>query len=50
MDLIWVCGEAESFCIQDWTGQISLIRHDKSDFRRMSMEPFSTVFLAAPSC
>jgi hypothetical protein len=32
--LIWGNGEAEYFCKQDWTRQISLIRHDKSDFRR----------------
>jgi hypothetical protein len=32
--LIWGGGEAEYFCKQDWTGQISLIRHDKSGCRR----------------
>jgi len=27
--LIWVCGEAESFSADDWTGQIALIWLDK---------------------
>jgi hypothetical protein len=37
--LIWAKREAEYFCGQHWTGQISLIRHDKLGFRRRSMEP-----------
>jgi hypothetical protein len=32
IDLIWVSGEAEYFCKQDWTGQITLIRFNKSGF------------------
>jgi hypothetical protein len=36
--LIWGGGKTDYFCEQDWTGQISLIRHDNSDFRRM-MKP-----------
>jgi hypothetical protein len=35
--MIWAKNEAEYFCKQDWTGQISLIRHDKLDFRRDAM-------------
>jgi hypothetical protein len=37
VSLIWGKREAEYFCRQDWTGQISLIRHDKSGFRRRDM-------------
>jgi hypothetical protein len=36
--LIWGEREAEYFCRQDWTGQISLIRHDKSGCRRTAIE------------
>ncbi len=32
--MIWVKREREYFCEGDWTGQISLMCHDKSDFRR----------------
>jgi hypothetical protein len=32
--MIWAENEAEYLCKQDWTGQISLIRHEKLDFRR----------------
>ena len=35
--VIWVKRERKYFCEGDWTGQISLMRHDKSDFRRGSM-------------
>jgi hypothetical protein len=30
MQLIWVRREGKSFCKRDWTGQISLIRFNKS--------------------
>jgi hypothetical protein len=36
--LIWGEDEAEFFCNREWTGQIALIRHDKSGCRRASME------------
>ncbi len=36
-EVIWVKREPEYFCKGDWTGQITLMRHDKSDFRRRSM-------------
>ena len=39
--LIWGGGKTNYFCKQDWTGQISLIRHDNSGFRR-AMEPLLT--------
>jgi hypothetical protein len=39
MKVIWVANEAVYFSREEWTGQISLIRHDKSSFRRTSMEP-----------
>src|ERR1700736_4129545 len=32
--LIWVKREMDSFCEQDWTGQIALIRFDKLPDRR----------------
>jgi pimeloyl-ACP methyl ester carboxylesterase len=32
--VIWDQNEAEYFCKQDWSGQISLMRHEKLDFRR----------------
>jgi hypothetical protein len=35
--VIWVGCEADYFLSDDWTGQISLIRHDKSDFRRIGL-------------
>jgi hypothetical protein len=34
VSLIWGGRETEYFLREDWTTQISLIRHDKSDFRR----------------
>jgi hypothetical protein len=34
VNMICAKNEAEYFCKQDWTGQISLIRHEKLDFRR----------------
>jgi hypothetical protein len=37
VNMIWAENEAEYLCRQDWTGQISLIRHEKLDFRRMSI-------------
>jgi hypothetical protein len=46
IEVIWVKSEPEYFCEEDWTGQISLIRHDKSGFRRGSM----TLVLAAACC
>jgi hypothetical protein len=39
MQVIWAAVEADYFSREEWTGQISLIRHDKSGFRRTSMEP-----------
>jgi hypothetical protein len=39
--LIWGRGKTDYFCKQDWTGQISLIRHDNSGFPR-TMEPLRT--------
>jgi hypothetical protein len=38
MPVIWVEVEVVYFSREDWTGQISLIRHDKSSFRRIPME------------
>jgi hypothetical protein len=39
--LIWVENEAEYLFSQDWTGQISLIRHEKLDFGRGAItQPF----------
>jgi hypothetical protein len=35
--LIWAENEAEYLCRHDWTGQISLIRHEKLDFWRERM-------------
>jgi hypothetical protein len=35
--LIWAENEAEYLCRHDWTGQISLIRHEKLDFGRERM-------------
>lgn len=35
MPVIWDDDKADYFSSEDWTGQISLIRHDKSDFRRI---------------
>ena len=37
MGVICAKNEAEYICKQDWTGQISLIRHAKSDFRRSAI-------------
>jgi hypothetical protein len=37
VNMIWAKNEAEYLCIDDWTGQISLIRQDKLDFRRDAM-------------
>ena len=34
VEVIWAENEVEYFCRRDWTGQISLIRHEKLDFRR----------------
>jgi len=34
VNMICAKNEAEYFCKQDWTGQISLIRQEKLDFRR----------------
>jgi hypothetical protein len=41
--VIWVGCEAEYFLRDNWTGQISLIRHDKSDFRRIGFWPFAII-------
>ena len=38
-EVIWGQVEADYFSGEDWTGQISLIRNDKSVCWRMSMEP-----------
>jgi hypothetical protein len=35
--VIWVGCEADYFSVGDWTWQISLIRHDKSGFRRIGL-------------
>ena len=35
--------EAKYFYDNDWTGSISLIRHEKLDFRRKAMAPGSPV-------
>jgi hypothetical protein len=48
MPVIWVEIEADYFSREDWTDQISLIRHDKSGFRRTSMEPFQWRALRSP--
>jgi hypothetical protein len=39
VNMIWAKNEAEYLCKQDWTGQISLIRQDKLDFRRDAICP-----------
>jgi hypothetical protein len=41
--LIWSETEVEYLCNDDWTGQISLIRQGKLDFRRMSIRPLLVV-------
>jgi hypothetical protein len=38
IEVIWVGGEAENFCNEDWTGQIRLNCFDKSPFRRIARE------------
>jgi hypothetical protein len=43
--LIWGGGKTDYFCTQGWTGQISLISHDNSGFRR-TMEPLLTTVCA----
>jgi hypothetical protein len=35
MPVIWGANKADYFLREGWTGQISLIRHDKSGFRRI---------------
>jgi hypothetical protein len=37
VNMICAKNEAKYLCIDDWTGQISLIRQDKLDFRRDAM-------------
>jgi hypothetical protein len=37
VSMIWAENEAEYLCKQDWTGQISLMRQEKLDFRREAM-------------
>jgi hypothetical protein len=39
--------EVEYFCKDDWTGQISLIRQEKLDFRRDAMAYLERAFPAA---
>jgi hypothetical protein len=34
VNVSWAKNEAEYLCRNDWTGQISLIRQEKSGFRR----------------
>jgi len=43
--LIWGKRETEYLCNHDWTGQISLICHDKLDFARTSIEPLQRLAL-----
>ncbi len=38
MDLIWAKREAKYFCVQDWTGSISLIGFEKIAFGRKSVQ------------
>jgi hypothetical protein len=45
--LIWGGGKTDYFCKQDWTGQISLIRHDNSGFRRTTESLLTTVCVKA---
>jgi hypothetical protein len=47
MQVIWVGREQKNFCKRDWTGQISLMRHDKSDFWRSDA---MTLMLAKACC
>ena len=47
-EVIWGQVEADYFSREDWTGQISLIRHDKSGFRRTSNTAVSTACLPVP--
>jgi hypothetical protein len=37
VEVIWAESEAGYFCAHDWTGQISLMHHEKLDFRREAM-------------
>jgi len=41
--LIWAENEAEYLCKHDWTGQISLMRHEKLDFRRGGDSPLKRI-------
>ena len=45
VELIWAENEAEYLCRHDWTGQISLIRQEKFDFRRGAIEPLRPAVL-----
>ena len=38
VNVIWAENEPEYFCNDHWTGQISLIRQKKLDFRRNAMD------------
>jgi hypothetical protein len=38
VNVIWAENEPEYFCNDHWTGQISLIRQKKLDFRRDAMD------------
>jgi hypothetical protein len=38
VNVIWAENEAEYLCNDHWTGQISLIRQKKLDFRRDAMD------------
>jgi hypothetical protein len=47
--LIWDNGEAKYFCDNNWTGQISLIRHDKLVSARISEAASMTCIARSPS-
>jgi hypothetical protein len=46
MPLICGDGEAEYFSQRDWTGRNSLIRQDKSGFRRISNACFKALLMS----
>jgi hypothetical protein len=43
VEVIWVKSERDYFCGRGWTGQITLMRHDKLDFWRSDSVTFMAV-------
>jgi hypothetical protein len=48
VNVIWAEKEAEYLCNDHWTGQISLIRQKKLDFRRDAMDEPERSWLIDP--